>query len=106
MKISNELITDIEKALNIELYDNQKEFLLNDRITLMKGDTGTGKTFAHMIKVALSEGEPLDLTKVHEFCDFKASPIYIKFYRSAFIRIWEKLLDYGLEVRCIKGETH
>ena len=108
MKIMEEMIPVIEKALNVTLYDDQKQYLLDDRNGWF-GDKSNGKIFAYCIKLALSEGESICIDQPHEFCDLEYShkknksqysPWFINFFRG----IWNKLNDAGLVVRAFENK--
>ena len=103
MKIDEQTIEIIEKALDFELYQEQKDYLMHG--TPLHGGRATGKTMAHCIKLALSEGEPLNTYYPEEFCDNDYGRRINKeryardFYRHAFMEIWEMLSGTGLPVR-------
>lgn len=62
---SDEIIRIIELALRIKLYDWQKAYITGASNYVMPGRT-SGRTTAYMVKLCLSEGEPIDLTKQRE----------------------------------------
>ena len=97
MQITEETIVLIEKALGISLHEGQKQYLLNNG-TYWFGGRATGKTLAYCIKLALSDGEPLDIQKPCEICDND----YARWFRDFFIKIWISLKDAGLPVRELK----
>jgi len=103
MKIDERTIEIIEKALDFKLYRAQKDYLMHE--ASLRGGRATGKTLAHCIKLALSEGEPLNACYPEEFCDDDYGrrinkERYAKhFYRYAFMEIRELLSDTGLPVR-------
>jgi hypothetical protein len=105
----NELTLQIvEKALNIKLYEDQSQYLLNDG-EYWFGGRRSGKTLVYCIKLALSEGKPLDMRKPQELCDSDYGPESNKnnyarfFFREQFLRVWSDLKDYGLKVRELKA---
>jgi hypothetical protein len=95
------LIPHIENALGIRLYDNQKDYLLANG--LLGNERNTGKTTAYCIKLALSDGEPLNLKKPWEFSDELRLPEHKRysryFFRNEFMRIRAHLEAYGFPVR-------
>ncbi|OPX46411.1 hypothetical protein CLHUN_02270 [Ruminiclostridium hungatei] len=98
MKITEETIPLIEKALDIKLYPGQTEYLFHDG-PYWFGGRQSGKTLAYSVKLALSEGEPLNMEEPINFCD---SPHIIKYslwFRSFFLQIWQQLKASGLPVR-------
>lgn len=98
MKIIEETIPLIEKALDIRLYPEQTEYLLHNG-SYWFGNRRSGKTLAYSVKLALSEGEPINMEKPLDFCD---SPHIIKYslwFRSFFLKIWQQLKFAGLPVR-------
>lgn len=104
MKITGEYIPHIENALGLELYDHQVNYLL-DKGELLSGRR-TGKTLAYCVKLALSDGEPLNMKKPEDFSDGWALGNRITysrdFFRREFMRIRNMLIDYGFKVREIK----
>jgi len=94
----------IEKALGIRLYDNQKGFLLYG--SSLGWQRCTGKTTAYCVKLALSEGEPLNLKKPELFsdeCGLADHRTYSRrWFRYTFMEIRGKLKDYGFPVREVK----
>lgn len=103
MKITEETIPLIEKALNIRLLKGQMDYLLNDG-SYWYGDRGSGKTTAYCIKLALSDGDPLNMKKPKELCDDDyGTPHnvdrYSQWFRRFFLDIWHSLKDVGLPVR-------
>lgn len=102
MEITENLIPHIEKAMGIKLYDHQVNFLLDTG--LLANGRATGKTVAHCIKLALSEGETLNMRRPYEFSDYgDGSRRYaVDFYRKEFMRVRDKLKDYGFPVREVR----
>jgi hypothetical protein len=98
MKITKETIPLIEKALNIKLFDKQIDYLLNNG-SYWYGDRGSGKTTAYCIKLALSDGEPLNVKKPFDFCDSPNTIRYSQWFKRFFLDIWNSLKDAGLPVR-------
>jgi len=98
------VIPHIEKALGLKLYDHQVNYLL-DKGNLLSGRR-TGKTLAHCVKLALSDGEPLNMKKPEDFSDGRFLDNRITysrdFFRREFMRIRNMLIDYGFIVREIK----
>jgi hypothetical protein len=94
----------IEKALGIELYEWQKDYLLENGT--LQGGRGSGKTTAYIIKLALSEGDPIKITKLHEYADMFPNQHYARFwFKNEFLQIWEKLYKARLPVRKIAFRT-
>lgn len=133
MKITEETIPLIEKALNIKLYPWQKEWLINripfpdicpcllfsfkesvvkSCITRFDGkrcharNRATGKTTIHCINLALSDnGEPIDIRVMERYSDWgDGSSRYANgFYKRMFLDIWHSLKDAGLPVRDLRS---
>jgi hypothetical protein len=103
MKITDSVIKEIEKALSIELFQHQKDYLINN--TPMHTSRHNGKTLAHCIKLALSEGIPLNIDLPELFCDDDYGPERNRincarsYYRYMFQEVWEKLKSAGFPVR-------
>jgi len=62
---SDEIIRIVERALHIKLYDWQKAYITGVSDYVAPGRV-SGKTTAYMVKLCLSKGEPIDLTKRSE----------------------------------------
>lgn len=103
MKITKEVIPFIEKAMGFELYEHQKNYLL-ERGNLKSG-RATGKTVAYCIKLALSDGEPLNLSRLENFSDFGDGTVRYarQFFKGEFIKIRNILKEHGFPVREIRG---
>ena len=103
MKIDEQTIEIIEKALDFKLYQIQKDYLMHD--VPLQGGRVSGKTLAHCIKLALSEGEPLNTYYPDELFDDDYGRRNNKerysnyFYNYAFMEMRELLSDNGLPVR-------
>ena len=103
MKIDERTIEIIEKALDFKLYQAQKDYLMHD--TPLQSGRASGKTLAHCIKLALSEGEPLNTYYPEEFCDDDYGrrtnkERYAKYYYNHVLReVRELLSDAGLPIR-------
>lgn len=99
-------IKHIEKALGITLYENQKKYLLGQGGLV--GGRATGKTLAYCISLAVSDGEPLDLTKPEEIADeLRLSPpdhrrYAMGFFRHEFMKVRDQLKEYGFRVREVR----
>lgn len=101
------VITKIEKALRIKLYPKQIEYLLG---TIKEPNYDiirrTGKTTAFCIKLALSDGIPLNLKKPESFSDavYCVGPDHKQryskdFFVPEFMKIRERLSECGFKVR-------
>lgn len=88
--------------MGIKLYEHQVNYLL-DKGNLKVGRR-TGKTVAYCIKLALSEGNPLNMKTPDEFSDYGDGSVrYARdFFRGEFLMIRDKLRHYGFPVRDIK----
>ncbi len=108
--ISVEVLQKIEEALGIELYPNQKNYLMGT------GGLGisraSGKTLAYCINLALSKGRKLDLKEPQEYSDEerliyfgKAKHDYYSMtvFLPMFLDVRQKLKDAGFIVRKIKS---
>lgn len=95
------MLAGIEKALGIELYDHQASYLLG-RGPLQPG-RHTGKTIAFCIRLALSDGPPLDLRTPELYADelgLRDHRRYSRdFFKKEFLKIRDKLKNYGFSVR-------
>lgn len=102
MEITEQVIPHIEKAIGFKLYVHQVNYLM-DKGSLQVG-RGTGKTIAYCIKLALSEGEPLNIKRPDEFSDYgDGSRRYaFGFFRKEFMKYRDMLKVYGFPVREVK----
>jgi len=102
MEIQEFHIPLIERAIGFRLYQHQVDYLLG-KGWAMSGRRA-GKTVAHCIKLALSDGEPLNLRKPYEFSDYgDGSKRYAyDHYVREFLRIREMLKNHGFLVRDVK----
>lgn len=87
----------VERALEVKLFDWQVAYIWGESHYLMPG-RGTGKTFAQIIKLCLSEGCPIILRgDVHTNVDglgiFMSFENY-RWFRSEVMRIYQKLSMY------------
>lgn len=104
MKITEEAIPLIEKALDIKLYEGQRQYLVNDG-SYWYGGRCSGKTLAYCIKLALSDGKPLDMHQPESFCDSDYGPENNKrryansYFKRMFLGVRQKLKDNGFAVR-------
>ena len=103
MEIKEHHIQHIEKAMGFALYQHQIDYLLGKG--RMTGGRRVGRTVAHCIKLALSEGQPLDLSKPYKFSDYgDGSKRYAyDHYKREFLRVRDRIKDYGLPVRDVKN---
>lgn len=127
LKITEQIIPLIEKALDMKLFPWQKECLvheipfpdicpclmdISDRQRLREYCSAnfygskckyinrqTGYTSAHCIKMALSSGFPLNMRKPEEFSDVPNIHYSRGYYKHMFYDIWHKLKAVGLPVR-------
>lgn len=94
----------VERALEIRLLDWQVAYIWGDSRYQMPG-RGTGKTLANVIRVCLSQGEPLHMYvggKHQWVCDGVQSLEYLKIYREYVRETYRKLQMWGgLELRTI-----
>jgi len=103
INITESTIKHIEKALSIELFQHQKDYLINN--TPMHTSRHNGKTLAHCIKLALSEGIPLNIDLPELFCDDDYGPERNRincarsYYKTIFHDVWALLKDADFPVR-------
>lgn len=104
----NMMLTVIELALGITLTEGQKNYIMSDG-EYWFGGRQTGKTTAYCIKLALSDGPPLDLEHPEKWCDSDSGSVgnsiyYGKWFRGQFMDIWTRLKDFGIKVRDLKED--
>lgn len=94
----------VERALGIRLLDWQVAYIWGKSLYQMPG-RATGKTLANVIRLCLSEGDPLHMYPggQHDFiCDGNHGPEYSRTYRSYVRETYQKLQLYGgLKLRTI-----
>ena len=112
-RMSEELISKIEKALEIKFYEWQRKYLLNEPMLLDMMITGrcTGKTLVYIVKQLFEHPEPLLLSKNTEvlnaadwWCcevrkDRALGHCYLVFYRRTLKEVYEKLNQAGIVTR-------
>lgn len=107
MIITEETLSTIESVFDLKLYDTQREWILNNKFTFQPDTRRQGKTFAYCIKLALSDGEEIDMTtadKVRKYQDmyYRHHTHYHVFFKQCFYQIYMKLKEAGLPVRKAK----
>ena len=94
----------VERALKIKLLDWQVAYIWGDSGYLMPGRC-TGKTLASVIRLCLSQGEPLHMYpggKHDRVCDGYHGPEYFKIYRGYVRDTYRRFQFYGgLKLRTI-----
>lgn len=99
MDVTIEVISKLEKAFEIKLYDSQIQALINNDYNLFQGRR-CGKTFVYMIKLALSEGEPISVNDFSIFSDRdKRETNYTIWFKNEFMKVREVLKNNGFIVR-------
>lgn len=103
LKITVKIIPLIEKALDIKLYEPQKEYLVNDG-SYWYGDRNSGKTLAYCIKLALINDKPLDMRRPEDYCDPDYGPENNKrcytnsYFKRMLLDVRQRLKDSGFKV--------
>lgn len=94
----------VERALDIRLLDWQVAYIWGDSRYQMPG-RATGKTAAFVIRLCLSQGEPLHMYrkgKDYQLCDEYHGPEYLEIFRKYVRDTYKKLQLYGgLKLRTI-----
>ena len=99
MKITEETILKIEKVFNINLYEDQKKYLLLDNCYWVSSRQ-SGKAFVYSLKLALSEGDVLDFGySGYSYIDEYHGSSYNMWFKRYFYDIYTKLKENGFEVR-------
>ena len=101
---SDEIIRIVERALHITLYDWQKAYITGVADYVMPG-RASGKTTAYMVKLCISEGEPIDLSKrseVERYVDGYHSHNYPDWFKHELWNVYRELERIGgLRLRTI-----
>lgn len=103
MNIDIETVKHIEKALNVKLYEYQIEYLLGENS--MISNRRIGKTFIYCVKLALTDGRPIDIKSSQHIIGYKDDDIIYEANRhfiQTFMNVRNKLKKYGFKVRKIK----
>lgn len=94
----------VERALEIRLLDWQVAYIWGNSQYLMPG-RATGKTLAYVIRLCLSEGEPLHMYRQGKhchLCDEHHGPEYLAIFRRYVRDAYRKLeMMGGLKLRTI-----
>jgi len=112
-RLSNELISKIEQALDISFYEWQRKYLMEEPMILDMRMTGrrTGKTLVFIVKKLFESTEPLLLRDRKEtlcasdwWCcetriDRAMTHPYLDWYRHELREIHKKLADAGITTR-------
>ena len=99
MKITNEMIPLIEKALGFTLYDWQKNYLLGEPHEIPPG-RAVGKTVAYIVKFLLTSKEPIKLEFIGRYQDYVGSH-YKHWFKGEVKYIHDKLTDVGLTTQLV-----
>lgn len=99
MKITEKAIQVLEIIFEIKLYPEQIEYLSNEHVVYARRGRRTGKTFIYCVKLALSEGEPINLTDYRRYQDEGHNGMYGLWFKNYFYDIWLKLKAHGFPVR-------
>lgn len=101
MKINENTIPIIEKALDFKLYDWQRAYLLGEPHKIPH-ERATGKTTAYIVKLLLTNKEPIDIKRdAPKYKDHKCSH-YTYWFRNEMKYIDDKLTDVGLNTCSVK----
>lgn len=101
---TEEIILTIEKAIGIELYEWQKDYIFEKPKSIYPGGRQNGRTTAYMIKLILSKGDPIHLYKreaLLSVLDDIPGEIYIMWFKHHLRMLYSLLMDTGLELRKI-----
>lgn len=97
---NDEVIYNIEVAMGFKLYDWQKAYILGLSDYRMPGRQ-TGKTTAYMLKIILSEGDPIHLY-ANQICDEYHGPESIVRFKHELYKLYWTLSNPGLELKLRK----
>lgn len=111
-KLDFDLIYRIQKALNIELYNWQVNYILDIPmiLDLSISGRGTGKTLAYVIKLLFCDKKPIriyDINDIFALADEYHNPNrnrhcynpYNRFFADYLFNIYRKLTDAGIKTR-------
>lgn len=99
MKITDEVIENIENIFGFSLYDWQKKYLQGEVEAIPSGRYN-GKTFAYCIKLLLSDGEKICKRDIFKYKDGKHGN-YARWFKGFCLEINEKLIENGFETRIV-----
>jgi hypothetical protein len=100
LAINEKIIPHIEKALNLKLRDRQVRFLTGENAAFWSAQRREGATTAYCIRLSLSKGDPLDMRKPKDFCDYPHTERYANsYFKNRFLEIRAALEAYGFPVR-------
>lgn len=103
MKITNETIPLIEKALGFTLYNWQRAYLLGEPHTIPT-ERATGRTTAYIVKLLLTNREPINIKfEAMKYKDHQGV-LYTHFFRNFMREIDEKLTTVGLPTCSVKPQ--
>lgn len=103
MAVTNSMIPIINQAFNFKLLPFQVHYILGNSEDL--GATrGSGRTTAYCIRLALSEGEPIDLRHPERYSDMPHLKLHYArdHFKREFVKIRNILEHNGFNVRQVK----
>lgn len=109
MKITEEMIPLIEKALGFELYKWQKAYLLGETYEEPAGRR-VGRTTAYIVKLLLTNERVIDSDKYKDIQQYKdrssSSSFYGDFFKHEMQMIDDKLTSVGLRTWLLKPKRN
>ena len=98
--ITEEMLPKIEKAFDFSLYVWQKDYLLGKRQgrTLVRRN---GNTFAYILRLLLSDGEPIKIKELTKYVDEYHGARYFMCFCEYCMEINDILLQNGFKTRLV-----
>ncbi len=95
------ILDQVEKALDIKLYDWQRTYILGREWQVPKSERHTGRTLAYTIKLLAFHDKPIRKKVLHNYADTPGRGMrYCQWYRRYALEINEKLTAAGIKT-CI-----
>lgn len=97
--ITEKMIPRIEQAVGFPLYDWQKDYLLGNTRTVI-GGRRNGNTFAYIVKLLLSDGEPIKRRDLLKYLDGEYGNR--RWFTDYVLEINDTLMKAGFETRVVR----
>lgn len=101
--IDSDLIPKIEKAFGFELYDWQKEYLLECGTIpkFIRGGRYNGKTFVYCLRLLLCNTDKIKPRDLFMWADYSSSTRYKMWFKEYCLKVNQVLVENGIETRLI-----
>lgn len=108
MQITESVISRIESAFGFQLYDWQRKYLKGEPYEEPERVRRCGRTFIHIVRLLLSDGESIKWSDVKEgrYLDSYHGQRYVVWFSHELLEINEVLISHGFRTRFTKEHHH